>query len=134
MIVSSLVRRAFTAVVLSFLLVATGHAQHTIWDYAGTSAYDAIESLRLMDGLIDIYFPNGAPLPGGETDTSPGHALYRNLGDWRFQDVTEQAGLTCSAYGMGITIGDHDNDGFPDIYLNNFGANIFFHNKLVRSK
>jgi len=81
------------------------------------------------DGLIDIYFPNGAPLPGTETaGAPPRHALYKNLGAWRFQDVTEQADLICSAYGMGVTIGDHDNDGFEDIYLNNFGENVFFHN------
>lgn len=81
------------------------------------------------DGLIDIYFPNGAPLPGCVLEEAPRHALYRNLGDWRFVDVTEQAGLVCTAYGMGITIGDFDGDGHPDIYLSNFGANILFRNK-----
>ncbi len=80
------------------------------------------------DGLIDIYFPNGAPLPGCETDEPARHALYKNLGDWKFQDVTETAGVVCSAYGMGITIGDYDNDGFADIYLNCFGKNLLYHN------
>ncbi len=80
------------------------------------------------DGLIDIYFPNGAPLPGCETDTPPRHALYKNLGGWRFQDVTDEAGAVCSAYGMGITIGDYDNDGYADVYLNNFGKNLLYHN------
>ncbi len=80
------------------------------------------------DDLIDIYFPNGAPLPGGESDTPSRHALYRNLGGWRFQDVTDGAGVVCSAYGMGITAGDYDNDGHADIYLNNFGQNLLYHN------
>ena len=80
------------------------------------------------DGLIDIYFPNGAPLPGCETGTPSRHALYKNLGGWKFQDVTDGARLVCSAYGMGITIGDYDNDGFADIYLNNFGTNVLYRN------
>jgi hypothetical protein len=81
------------------------------------------------DGLIDIYFPNGTPLPGCKTDKPPRHALYRNLGDWHFQDVTERAGVACKAYGMGVTIGDHDNDGHLDVYLSNFGPNVFYHNQ-----
>ena len=80
------------------------------------------------DGLIDIYFPNGAALLGTTYDPPPRHALYQNLGDWRFQDVSEQAGIVCTAFGLGIAIGDYDNDGFPDIYLNNFGPNILYHN------
>ncbi len=80
------------------------------------------------DGLIDIYFPSGAPLPGTKTEEVPRHALYRNLGDWKFQDVTLPAGLLCTAYGMGITVGDFDDDGFPDIYLSNFGPNILYRN------
>ena len=80
------------------------------------------------DGLIDIYFPNGAPLPGARYDKPPQHALYRNLGDWRFRDVADQAGVPATAFGLGITIGDYDADGWPDIYLNNFGPGILFHN------
>ncbi len=80
------------------------------------------------DGLIDIYFPNGAALLGITYDEPPRHALYQNLGDWRFQDVSAQAGIDCTAFGLGITIGDYDNDGFPDIYLNNFGPNTLYRN------
>ncbi len=80
------------------------------------------------DGLIDIYFPNGAPLPGCKPDRPPRHALYRNLGGWRFEDVTEEAGVACTAFGLGICIGDYDNDGQPDIYLSNFGPNVLYHN------
>jgi enediyne biosynthesis protein E4 len=80
------------------------------------------------DGLIDIYFPNGAALPGVTYDPPPRHALYRNLGDWQFQEVSHLAGIDCTAFGLGIAIADYDNDGFPDIYLNNFGPNILYRN------
>lgn len=88
----------------------------------GTLDYDG-------DGWIDIYFPNGAPLPGYVSDTPPRHAFYRNLGSWRFKEVTDEAGLHCEAYGLGIVVGDYDNDGNPDIYLNNFGPNLLFRNQ-----
>ncbi|MHC4972714.1 MAG: CRTAC1 family protein [Planctomycetota bacterium] len=80
------------------------------------------------DGLIDIYFPNGAPLPGYEADEPPRHALYRNLGGWRFEDVTEAAGVVCTSYGVGVTAADYDNDGDADLYLSNFGPNVLFRN------
>ena len=80
------------------------------------------------DGLIDIYFPNGAPLPGCVVDQPPRHALYKNLGNWRFRDVTRTAGVACTSYGLGIAIGDFDDDGWPDIYLNNFGPNVLYRN------
>jgi enediyne biosynthesis protein E4 len=80
------------------------------------------------DGLIDIYFPNGAPLPGCEPDESPRHALYKNLGGWRFEDVTEEAGLVCREYGLGVVAGDYDNDGHPDLFLNNYGPNVLYRN------
>ena len=80
------------------------------------------------DGLIDIYFPNGAPLPGCVVDQPPRHALYKNLGNWRFRDVTRTAGVACTSYGLGIAIGDFDDDGWPDVYLNNFGPNVLYRN------
>lgn len=80
------------------------------------------------DGLVDIYFPNGAPLPGAPTDNPPRHALYRNLGNWKFEDVTEKAGIICTGYGMGVTAADFDADGDQDIYLSNFGPNFLFRN------
>jgi enediyne biosynthesis protein E4 len=80
------------------------------------------------DGLIDIYFPNGSALPGARYDRPPRHALYRNLGDCRFVEVTDQAGIAATAFGLGIAIGDYNHDGFPDIYLNNFGPGILYRN------
>ena len=80
------------------------------------------------DGLIDVYFPNGAPLPGTRVEKTPHHALYRNLGGWKFRDVTAEAGVACTAFGLGVTVGDYDNDGHPDIYLSNFGPNVLYRN------
>ena len=80
------------------------------------------------DGRIDIYFLNGAPLPGARSQAVPTNALWHNEGDWRFTDVTERAGVGDTGFGLGVTIGDYDNDGDSDIYLNNFGANVLYRN------
>lgn len=80
------------------------------------------------DGDIDIYFLNGAPLPGTAAGNAPRNALYRNDGGWKFTDVTEAAGVGDLGYGLGVCVGDYDNDGDPDIYLNNFGPNVLYRN------
>ncbi len=80
------------------------------------------------DGLIDIYFLNGAPLKGAVVDEPPRNALYRNNGDWTFTDVTETAGVGDRGFGLGVTVGDYDNDGDPDLYVNNFGPNVLYRN------
>jgi enediyne biosynthesis protein E4 len=81
------------------------------------------------DGKIDILFLNGAPLPGSPSTTPPPrNALYRNDGGWKFTDVTQAAGLVDTSYHLGVCIGDYNNDGYPDIYLNNFGPNILYRN------
>jgi enediyne biosynthesis protein E4 len=80
------------------------------------------------DGWIDIYFLNGAPLPGTEVDFVPRNALYRNEGNWKFADVTDLAGVGDAGFGLGLAVGDYDNDGAPDLYLNNYGPNILYRN------
>ncbi|PQO40572.1 CRTAC1 family protein [Bremerella cremea] len=80
------------------------------------------------DGFVDIYFLNGAPNPGSKYDVPPRNALYRNNGDWTFTDVTEEARVGDTGYGLGIVTGDYDNDGDQDIYLNNFGPNVMYRN------
>lgn len=80
------------------------------------------------DGRIDIYFPNGAPLPGAKADRPPRHALYKNLGGWRFKEVTDEAGVGCTGYGLGAVVGDYDNDGRPDLYVSNFGPKFLYRN------
>lgn len=81
------------------------------------------------DGKIDIFFLNGAPLRGTQTTEQPTCKLYRNDGNWKFTDVTREAGLAVTCYGLGVAVGDYDNDGHPDLYLNNFGTNILFRNR-----
>jgi hypothetical protein len=80
------------------------------------------------DGDVDIYFLNGAPMPGTKVDAVPRNAIYRNDGNWKFTDVTDQAGVGDAGHGMGVATGDYDNDGDPDIYVNNFGPNVLYRN------
>jgi len=82
-----------------------------------------------LDGNIDILFLNGSPLPGSPEGTpATPNALYRNEGDWKFTDVTTQAGLNDSNYHLGVCVGDYNNDGFPDLFLSNFGPDILYRN------
>ncbi len=80
------------------------------------------------DGLIDIYFVSGAPLPPRKADATITNALYRNEGDFRFRDVTREAGVGDSGFGLGVAVGDYDNDGDPDLYVNNYGPNVLYRN------
>jgi len=80
------------------------------------------------DGRIDVYFLNGAPLKGAKDTTTPRNALYRNDGNWKFTDVTEEVGLGDTGYGLGVAVGDYNNDGHPDLYVNNFVPNVLYHN------
>ena len=81
-----------------------------------------------QDGDIDIYFLNGAPLEGTKVDRPPRNALYRNDGNFRFTDVTEHAGVGDPGFGLGVAVGDYDNDGLSDIYVSNYGPNVMYHN------
>ncbi|MBL8215819.1 MAG: CRTAC1 family protein [Bryobacterales bacterium] len=79
------------------------------------------------DGKVDLFFVNGANLAQGKP--SPGHRLYRNLGQFRFDDVTAKAGVSGKGrFGTGVAVGDYDTDGRPDLYVTGFGANQLFRN------
>ena len=80
------------------------------------------------DGGVDIYFVNGADLPGFQSEHPPTNVLYRNNGDGTFTDVTESAGVGDTGYGVGCCIGDIDNDGDLDLYVTNFGKNRLYRN------
>src|SRR5580658_4380893 len=91
------------------------------------------------DGLLDIFFVNGGhvssqmqtPENFDRHDSKYWNRLYRQNKDGSFTDVTEQAGLANVAngnYGMGVAVGDYDNDGYPDLYVTNYGKNILYHN------
>ncbi|MHC4641341.1 MAG: CRTAC1 family protein [Planctomycetota bacterium] len=80
------------------------------------------------DGDVDIYFLNGAPLKGTKVKTAPKNALYRNNGSFKFTDVTDKAGAGDTGFGLGVAVGDYDNDGDLDIYANNYGPNVLYRN------
>jgi hypothetical protein len=81
------------------------------------------------DGLLDIFFTNGAEIPSLKKSNSSFHnKLFRNNGDGTFTDVTEKAGLAGVGYSMGVAAGDYDNDGFVDLYVTGFNCNQLFHN------
>src|SRR5438045_2854092 len=88
------------------------------------------------DGRLDIFLVNGAPLHDPEAaeavpqKTGPQYwnRLFHQKPDGTFEDVTEKAGLQGSGYGMGVAVGDCDNDGYEDLYVTAYGANQLYHN------
>jgi enediyne biosynthesis protein E4 len=81
------------------------------------------------DGYLDIYVVNGAAIPSlQKAGPQYKNRLYRNNHDLTFTDVTDKAGVGGSGYGMGVAVGDYDNDGWPDIFLANVTGNQLFHN------
>lgn len=86
-----------------------------------------------QDGYIDIYVCNGTWIEGfshgSKPDKMPQNRLYRNRGNGTYEDVTKKARVGDESYGMGVTIGDFNNDGYPDIYVSNYGPNVLYENK-----
>jgi hypothetical protein len=81
------------------------------------------------DGWLDIYMVNGSTYDAvtGKTE-APHAALFHNNHDGTFTNVADKAGVTNDRWGFGVAIGDYDNDGWPDIYVSNFGGNRLYHN------
>jgi enediyne biosynthesis protein E4 len=81
------------------------------------------------DGYTDIFLVNGAEMPSlVKTGPKYYNRLFHNNHDGTFTDVTERAGLQGSGYGMGVAVGDYDNDGWPDLFIANVNGNQLFHN------
>jgi len=79
------------------------------------------------DGWPDIFLVNGTDWPGhGQKHTTP--KLYHNNHDGTFTDVTRQAGLDVEMYGIGVAVGDYDNDGYDDLFVTAYGQSHLFHN------
>lgn len=114
-----------------------GQASHTSKKYlietmgSGIALFDYDN-----DGLLDIFVVNGAPLsdptPKGTIPQKTGpqywNRLYHQKKDGTFEDVTEKAGLQGVGYGMGVAVGDYDNDGYEDLYVTAYGGNKLYHN------
>src|SRR6266545_3556027 len=80
------------------------------------------------DGLLDIYLVCYSQNPQPDGNSILRDVLYRNNGDGTFTDVTESAGISNSMRGMGLAVGDYNNDGWPDIYITGFGASKLYRN------
>jgi enediyne biosynthesis protein E4 len=82
------------------------------------------------DGLLDVFLVNGSSFEFLDNPNlpKPSSRLFRNNGDGTFTDVTIASGLINQGWGMGVTVGDYDNDGYRDVFITNFGANALFHN------
>jgi hypothetical protein len=80
------------------------------------------------DGWMDIYLVNSGKCDFYDPNPPLRNALYRNNRDGTFTDVTEKARVAGGGYGQGVAVGDYDGDGFPDIYVTQYGRNILYHN------
>lgn len=80
------------------------------------------------NGWPDLYAAQGCPFPVRNGQDSPVDRLFRNRGDGHFDDVTDGCGISEASYSQGVTVGDFNQDGFPDIYVGNIGRNRLFKN------
>src|SRR5207245_2723546 len=76
----------------------------------------------------DLLLINSCCWPGFEGNTTPRLTLYHNKGNGTFEDVTEKMKLNVTLYGMGVAVGDYDNDGYVDVFITAVGGNRLFHN------
>ena len=80
------------------------------------------------DGWMDIYLVNSGKCDFFTPNPPLRNALYKNNRDGTFTDVTEKAGVAAGGFGQGIAVGDYDGDGFPDLYVTQYGRSILYHN------
>lgn len=108
--------------------IGADHMKNIVESVGGGAAFLDFD----QDGFIDIYTCSGTWVEGFSKSKKPsklpGNHLYRNLQDGTYEDVTNKAGVGGPWYSMGITVADFNNDGFPDIYLSNYGPNTLYKN------
>jgi enediyne biosynthesis protein E4 len=80
------------------------------------------------DGWMDLYLVNSGPSDFYTPAKPIRNALYKNNRDGTFTDVTEQAGVPGGTFGMGVAVGDYDNDGYPDLFVTAYGSCTLYHN------
>jgi hypothetical protein len=98
-----------------YILEATGNGV-AIFDYDN-------------DGLADVFIVNASSLDLPQDSPQPTSHLYRNLGNLKFEDVTEKAGLARPGWGQGVCVGDYDNDGFRDLFVTHWGHSVLYRNE-----
>jgi hypothetical protein len=82
-----------------------------------------------QDGLWDIFLVNGGETPRGKSPSPVRNALYRNLGNGKFEEIAARAGVDhISFYGIAVAVGDYDNDGYPDLLVTGYPERALFHN------
>lgn len=101
------------------------HGMTRMYEFTGGGAaavdYD-------VDGWPDLYLTQGCRWPVQSGNAALVDRLFRNRGDSRFRDVTAPSALSETGFSQGVAVGDFDNDGFPDVYVGNIGANRCYHN------
>lgn len=111
--------------------------KHTIGDHHLDNLVETVGGGAVFldydqDGYMDLYMSNGSFTEGlseGEhSDEVHTNQLFRNKHDGTFEDVTHKAGVGNTGYGMGMTVGDINNDGYPEIYITNYGPNVLYLN------
>jgi enediyne biosynthesis protein E4 len=83
------------------------------------------------DGFLDVFFVQSGKFPPdpNATPAGPTSRLYRNRGDGGFSDVTAEVGIVTPGYGQGVTVGDYDHDGYPDLFVTHFDGGRLHHNE-----
>ena len=83
------------------------------------------------DGWLDVYAVQGGPFPPTDSAQGDGDRLFRNRGDGTFEDVTERTGIASfpTGYGHGVTVGDYDNDGRPDLFVTRWHSYALYRNQ-----
>jgi hypothetical protein len=81
------------------------------------------------DGLLDVYFVDALTVETADQPKAARSALYRNLGGFKFEDVTDKAGIGHPGWGMGVCVADVDADGWDDLYVTAFGGNRLYRNR-----
>lgn len=111
---------------ITYRNVFGGQEKHYILESHGSGAafFD-----HDSDGDLDLYIVNGATFATYRDRSGPGNALYRNRGDGTFVEITREAEVGDAGWGGGVAVGDIDNDGRPDLYVTNYGANVLYRNR-----
>lgn len=130
------IKPTLSAQKLSFRDVAEERGLDFVHDHGGTDQKFYVETMGSgcclldydNDSDLDVFFLQGAPLPGWKKELTLRNQLFRNDGDL-FSDVTGESGLGDTSYGLGCAAADYDNDGDTDLYITNFGEDILYRNE-----